>query len=71
MKTHLETACKLYNALLHAERKGYEGNKRLMVELGFVVRFESGKAGRGVPGAALTGCAVGGGGVLLGAGAPS
>ncbi|PSO07014.1 transposase, partial [Candidatus Marsarchaeota G2 archaeon BE_D] len=30
METQLEVACKLYNALLHAEQEEYEENKRTM-----------------------------------------
>ena len=30
METQLEAACKLYNALLHAEQEEYEENKRTM-----------------------------------------
>jgi len=30
LKTQLEVACKLYNALLHAEQEEYEKNKRTM-----------------------------------------
>jgi transposase len=32
LKTQLETACKLYNMLLHAEQEEYERNKRTMSE---------------------------------------
>jgi len=32
LKTQLEAACKLYNALLHAEQEEYEENKHTMSE---------------------------------------